>query len=75
MENNATRKVQIHTFIPLEQRDELHRLARENERTLASEMRRAIVQHLRSSVGMSRSGDAPQEPRHQEVFTQEHVEG
>jgi hypothetical protein len=68
MANNATSKVQIHTFIPLEVRDELHRLARENERSLAGEMRRAIVQHL----AQGRDGSANEQQRAPAAATPKH---
>jgi hypothetical protein len=54
MENSATRKVQIHTFIPVEIREQLRTLALQNDRTLAAEMRRAVYQHVREK-GSTRS--------------------
>jgi hypothetical protein len=47
VEKNATAdQAQVHTFIDRRIRDELRRLAHENHRSLAGEVRRAITEHL-----------------------------
>ena len=48
MEKNATaERTQIHAFVDRSLRDQLAALARANDRSLAAQMRRAIVEHVR----------------------------
>lgn len=46
-QNIATGRVQIHAHVEPAVRDELSALAAANDRSLAAEIRRAIVEHVR----------------------------
>ena len=47
MEKNATtERAQVHAFVDRGVRDQLHAVARANDRSLAGEVRRAIAEHL-----------------------------
>jgi predicted transcriptional regulator len=47
MEKNATAdRAQVHAFVDRGVREELHAVARANDRSLAAEIRRAIDQHV-----------------------------
>ena len=46
-QNTTTGRVQIHAHVEPEVRAELATVARANDRSIAAEIRRAIVEHLR----------------------------
>jgi hypothetical protein len=46
-QNTATGRVQIHAHVEPEVRAELAEVARANDRSLAAEIRRAILEHVR----------------------------
>jgi hypothetical protein len=46
-QNTATGRVQIHAHVEPEIRAELAALARVNDRSIAAEIRRALVEHVR----------------------------
>jgi predicted transcriptional regulator len=47
MEKNATtERAQVHAFVDRGVRDQLHAVARANDRSLAAEIRRAIFEHV-----------------------------
>jgi hypothetical protein len=45
-QNTATGRVQIHTHVEPEVRAELLEVARANDRSVAAEIRRALVEHI-----------------------------